>query len=193
MRDMGIKAKRLRKEGFLPASLGGRNMEKSLSISISEKDAKQFMKDNVVGSKAILDIEGTTYNVLLKSADFDPFTHQFLEMTFQQLIADEKVKTKAEIILLNEDKARGFITRTLSEIEYKAYPADLVDKIEIDVSEYPIGTNLTVADLDIAKNENVDMLSALESTILHIAEHAQTMEEEPADDESASPLETPEA
>ncbi len=186
-RDMSIKAKKLRKSGFVPASVTGREMKESLNISISEKDAEMFMKKNVIGSKAVLDVEGTVYNVLLKSADFDPLKHRFLEMTFQQLVADEKIKSQAEIIFEHEDLAKGFITRTVSEIEYKAYPKDMVDKIVIDLSQYPIGTSLTVADLDLAKNPDVDILTSLEGTVLHVAEHSKDAAEAEEEETEAEP------
>ena len=92
-------------------------------------------------------------------------------MTFQHLIATEKVKGVAEIVLLNEDRTNGFLTRDISTVEYKAYPKDIVDKIEIDVAKLPIGTELTVADLDIAKNKDIDVTTPLDSSVLHIAEH----------------------
>ena len=184
---MSIKAKKLRKSGFVPASVTGREMKESLNISISEKDAEMFMKKNVIGSKAVLDVEGTVYNVLLKSADFDPLKHRFLEMTFQQLVADEKIKSQAEIIFEHEDLAKGFITRTVSEIEYKAYPKDMVDKIVIDLSQYPIGTSLTVADLDLAKNPDVDILTSLEGTVLHVAEHSKDAAEAEEEETEAEP------
>ncbi len=194
VRDMSVKAKKLRREGFLPASISGREMKESLSITISEKDAMAFMKKHNVGSQAALDVDGTEYDVLLKSADFDPLKHQFLEMTFQQLVADEKMKTKSEIFYENEELAQGFMARTLQEVEYKAYPADLVDRIVIDVSKYPIGTNLTVADLELAKNPKIDFITPLDTVVLHISAHQHIKaEDEETEETDETTTETEEA
>ena len=108
---------------------------------------------------------------MIKSADKDHLNTHYLDMTFQHLIATEKVKGVAEIILLNEDRTNGFLTRDVSTVEYKAYPKDIVDKIEIDVSKLPIGTEITVGDLDIAKNADIDVTTPRDSSVLHIAEH----------------------
>ena len=132
---------------------------------------------------------------MIKSADFSVLTNHFIDMTFQQLQADEKVKGEAEIILENEDRANGFITSNCNEIEYEAYPADIVDHIVINVADYPVNTELQVKDLDIAKNDRIHILTPLDTSVLHVSEHRHIkaedralLEEEDADstDTSAS-------
>ena len=137
-RDMSKKAKALRREGLITASMCGKDLPESLSLVIDANEATQFMKSHHVGSEATLVVDGKEYDTMIKSADKDHLNTRFLDMTFQHLIATEKVKGVAEIVLLNEDRTNGFITRDVSTIEYKAYPKDIVDKIEIDVATLPI-------------------------------------------------------
>ena len=170
-RDMSKKAKALRREGLITASMCGKDLPESLSLVIDANEATQFMKNHHVGSEATLVVDGKEYDTMIKSADKDHLNTHYLDMTFQHLIATEKVKGVAEIILLNEDRTNGFLTRDISTVEYKAYPKDIVDKIEIDVSKLPIGTEITVGDLDIAKNADIDVTTPLDSSVLHIAEH----------------------
>lgn len=170
-RDMSKKAKALRREGLITASMCGKDLPESLSLVIDANEATQFMKNHHVGSEATLVVDGKEYDTMIKSADKDHLNTHYLDMTFQHLIATEKVKGVAEIVLLNEDRTNGFLTRDISTVEYKAYPKDIVDKIEIDVSKLPIGTEITVGDLDIAKNADIDVTTPLDSSVLHIAEH----------------------
>ena len=170
-RDMSKKAKALRREGLITASMCGKDLPESLSLVIDANEATQFMKNHHVGSEATLVVDGKEYDTMIKSADKDHLNTHYLDMTFQHLIATEKVKGVAEIIFLNEDRTNGFLTRDISTVEYKAYPKDIVDKIEIDVSKLPIGTEITVGDLDIAKNADIDVTTPLDSSVLHIAEH----------------------
>lgn len=170
-RDMSKKAKALRREGLITASMCGKDLPESFSLVIDANEATQFMKNHHVGSEATLVVDGKEYDTMIKSADKDHLNTHYLDMTFQHLIATEKVKGVAEIILLNEDRTNGFLTRDISTVEYKAYPKDIVDKIEIDVSKLPIGTEITVGDLDIAKNADIDVTTPLNSSVLHIAEH----------------------
>jgi large subunit ribosomal protein L25 len=179
-RDMSIKAKKLRREGYLTGSISGREIPESISIAIPQNKAAQFMKKHSIGSRAIVNVDGTEYKTIIKGVDYDALNHQYIDMTFQQLIADEKIHATAEIFFVNEDKAKGFLTHALNKIDYKAYPADLVDKIEIDVSKYPIGTHLAVADLDIAKNDKVDIVTPLDSSVLHVLDHQHMSAEDEA-------------
>lgn len=171
LRDMNVKAKKLRREGMLTGSISGRDMEESVSITLQQNEVTSFMATHNVGSQVTLDVDGKKYDTIIKSVDFDGIGHHYIDMTFQQLVANEKIKARAEIIFQNEDMCKGFMTSNISEIEYKAFPADLFDKIEIDVSKYEIGANLTVGDLEVAKNPNIEITTPLDTNVLHIAEH----------------------
>ena len=119
-RDMSKKAKALRREGLITASMCGKDLPESLSLVIDANEATQFMKNHHVGSEATLVVDGKEYDTMIKSADKDHLNTHYLDMTFQHLIATEKVKGVAEIILLNEDRTAGFLTRDISTVEYKA-------------------------------------------------------------------------
>ncbi|MDD2979760.1 MAG: 50S ribosomal protein L25 [Hespellia sp.] len=170
-RDMGKKAKALRKQGFITGIVYGKEMSENIPIQISAVDAGRFMKNHSKGSQATLELEGKCVNVLLKDTDYDPTNHQYLSLDFQALVEGEKVHSTAPIILLNEEKVVGFLTHNLSELAYKAVPSALIEKIEIDVSALPVGTNFLVKDLEIAKNPAIDIITPGDALILHIAEH----------------------
>ena len=58
----------------------------------------------------------------------------------------------------------------LHEINYKALPASLVEKIELDVGDLKIGDTIRVKDLVIAKDENIDLITDLDSTVVTVTE-----------------------
>ncbi len=181
VRDMTKKAKRLRREGFITGSICGRDMKESLSIQIPENDVLQFMKSHNVGCKMSLDVDGKSYTVMLKNVDYDSLTSHYINMDFQQLEADEKVRGTAEVVLENEDRCAGFVTSNCTELEYEAYPKDIFDRIVIDVMKYPINTELKVRDLDVAKNKDITILTPLDTSVLHIAAHRHMKAEELAE------------
>lgn len=178
---MAKKAKRLRREGFITGSICGRDMKESLSIQIPENDVLQFMKSHNVGCKMSLDVDGKSYTVMLKNVDYDSLTSHYINMDFQQLEADEKVRGTAEVVLENEDRCAGFVTSNCTELEYEAYPKDIFDRIVIDVMKYPINTELKVRDLDVAKNKDITILTPLDTSVLHIAAHRHMKAEELAE------------
>ncbi|MDO4556675.1 MAG: 50S ribosomal protein L25 [Lachnospiraceae bacterium] len=179
-RDMNKKAKALRRQGQIIGVIYGRNMKDNIPFQVSASDAGSFMKSHKKGSQTTLVLDGKNIDVLLKDADFDPATHQYLSVDFQALTSDEKVSSTAPVVLINEDATKGYLSHNISEISYKALPSALVDKIEIDVAKLPVGTNLLVKDLDFAKIDGVQILTPEDACILHIAEHQKHGGEEAA-------------
>ena len=55
----------------------------------------------------MLEVDGQTYDALIKEIDFDTLKGQLLEIDFQALVSNEKVHSVAEIILLNHEAVQG--------------------------------------------------------------------------------------
>ena len=194
-RDLSVKGKKLRREGYATGSISGKAMKESLAIIMTQKDLGMFFQDHHVGSEAELSVDGTKYSVLIKSVDFDAMKHQYIDVTFQQLLNDEKIHSKAVIEFINAEKAQGFLTKTCEEVEFVGYPKDLVDHIVIDLAKYPVGTRLTVGDLDIAKEGKLEIKTPLTDTVLHVTAHqhgkaAEVDEPEAPAEITAPPVET---
>src|SRR5699024_763780 len=91
------------------------------------------------------------------------------EIEFQALVKNQKVQSVAEIVLENRDKVDGGVVQEqLEEIEYRALPENLVEKIILDVGDMKVGDVLRVKDLDIFKNEAVDVLSDPEAQVVTV-------------------------
>ena len=75
-RDMAVKAKKLRREGYVTGSVFGRELKESLPIRFSKKDADRLMKTSGKGSRIMLEVDGQQYNVLIKEIDFDALKRQ---------------------------------------------------------------------------------------------------------------------
>ena len=110
-----------------------------------------------------------------------------LEVDFQALVSNEMVHSVAEIILENEEMVvSGVLQDELKEVAYKALPADLVDKIKVDVAGMKIGDTLRVKDLEIAKNKNIHITTDLESVIATVTPvHNVVPEAETATEDAA--------
>ena len=57
-RDMQIKAKKLRREGFVTGNVFGKNMEGSMPLKIEKKEAERILRTCNKGSQLILTVEG---------------------------------------------------------------------------------------------------------------------------------------
>ena len=186
-RGMDIKAKKLRREGFVTGNVFGKELPASIPLKMLKKDVDHLLKETGKGGQVILDVDGSKMNVLIKDIAFNPLKNQIDEMDFQALVQGEKVHSVSEIVLLNHDKVSGgIVEQMLQEIAYRALPADLTEKITIDLSGYHIGDTVKVKDLDFAKNANVDISTDPETIVFSIAEpHASVEETEAESDGSA--------
>lgn len=187
-RSMSIKAKRLRREGYVTGNVFGRDIQESIPVKIERTVVERLLKTCNKGSQILLDVDGQAYDVLIKDISFNAMKGIVEEIDFQALVRGEKVHSVAEVILVNHDKVmNGVLQQQLQEISYKALPEALIDKVRIDVGDMKVGDTIRVADLDIAKNKNVDLVTDLDTTVATVtAVHAAAEEPAEGTDEAAS-------
>ncbi len=148
-------------------------------MSIKTKTLREEGK----GERIDLQVDGKTYDALIKEVDYNAMKGWVDELDFQALVDTEKVYSSAEIHLINESKlVAGIPQQMLHEINYKVLPASLVEKIELDVGDLKVGDTIRVKDLEIAKDNNIDLMTDLESTVVTVTE-LRVVAGEPSEDE----------
>ena len=186
-RSTDEKAKKLRREGFVTGNLFGREIENSIMLKLSKKDVEQLLKVDNKGSQVMLEVDGQTYDALIKEVDFNPLAGRVDEIDFQALVSTEKVHSTAAVQIENREKVlEGALQECLEEIEYKALPAALVDHVTVDVAGMKVGDVIRVKDLEISKNPDVDIHTDPESIVVMVdAIRNSIPEDEEADEEAA--------
>lgn len=189
-RDMSIKAKKLRREGFVTGNLFGRELEDSIPLKFDKGEIEKLLKVENKGGQVMLDVAGETYDALIKEVDYNPLKGYIDEIDFQALVSNEKVHSVAEIVLVNHDKLEaGVLQQHLEEISFRALPSALVDKIMVDVGDMKVGDVIKVKDLAIAQDKDVDLKTDLEAAVVSVAavhvDPALEAEEEAAAEEEA--------
>ena len=58
----------------------------------------------------------------------------------------------------------------LHEVDFKALPSALVEKIELDIGDLKVGDTIRVKDLEIAKDNDVDLTTDPEATVVTVTE-----------------------
>ena len=168
-RDLAVKAKRLRREGYVTGNIFGREVKGSIPIKIERKDVDRLLKTDNKGSQIMLDVEGTMYDVLIKDVEFNPLAGKVDEIDFQALVSNEEVHSTAEVILLNHEKiVEGVLQLEMEEVAYKALPAALIDKVKIDVAEMKIGDAVKVKDLPLASAAGITLISDPEAVVVRV-------------------------
>ena len=126
-RSMDVKAKRLRREGFVTGNVFGREIKGSIPVKISKNEAERLLKTNGKGSQVLLNVDGTEMDVLIKEIDYNSLKGQVDEIDFQALVNGEKVHSVAEIHLLNHEKVTtGVLQQMSKEVSFRALPSALV-------------------------------------------------------------------
>ena len=168
-RSMDVKAKRLRREGYVTGNVFGREIEGSIPVKMLKTDVDKLLKTDHKGSQIMLDVEGQTYDALIKEVDFNPLAGRVDEIDFQALVSNEKVHSVAEVVIVNHDKvADGVLQENLEEVSYKAYPSALVDKVEVDVEGMKVGDTIRVKDLAIYKDADIDIKTDPEAVVVTV-------------------------
>ena len=71
-RDMSIKAKKLRREGFVTGCIFGREMKETIPLKMLKGDVEKLLKTEGKGGRVALTVDGQTYDALIKEVDFNP-------------------------------------------------------------------------------------------------------------------------
>ncbi|MFO8165458.1 MAG: 50S ribosomal protein L25/general stress protein Ctc [Thermodesulfobacteriota bacterium] len=147
-------ARKLRSLGRLPAILYG---PKTSSIMLS-LDYKQF--DKILGEKSaeniIFDLKidslGKTNSkkVMIKEIQKDPVTRDRLHVDFYEISMEKELEVSIPIYLVNEPigvTQGGILEHIRRELRISCMPKNLVDKIDIDVSNLDVGQSLHIEDV----------------------------------------------
>ena len=170
-RSMDVKAKKLRREGFVTGNLFGKAIEGSIPLKMDRFEVERLLKTDHKGSQIMLDLDGEQMDVLVKEVDYDSMCSKVLEIDFQALVSGEMVHSVAEVVIHNQSKVvTGVVEELLGEIEYKALPSALVDKVEIDVAELRVGDTIKVKDLSLAQDKDVHLVTDPETTVVTVTE-----------------------
>jgi large subunit ribosomal protein L25 len=129
----------LRRQGIVPANIYGKKI-KSLAVQLTAKSFLPVFKE--VGETSLLELkvegEEKTRPVLIHAVQFHPLSGDPIHADFYEVDLKEKVTTKVPVELVGESPAIkdkiGILIQPLSEVEVEALPADLPEKIEVDIS-----------------------------------------------------------
>lgn len=172
-------ARKLRREGYIPAVIYGRNRE-SLPLKVEEVALK-----NKIGGNAIFDLtidgdEGTfTETTMVKDVQRDVIKGDILHVDFQQISLDEKITISVPLSLEGVPagvREGGVLQQLLREVEVECLPTNIPDYLEVDISELGVGDSLAVG--QIVAPEGVEIVTPAEEIIASIVVPSEVVEEE---------------
>lgn len=167
-RDLAVKAKKLRRLGFIPCSVFGGTLKESVSVQLDEPTARKMIRMKREGSKLRVNLDGQVIPVQIKEKTINALNNEIVHIGFQMLEADQKVNSVIHIILKNTDLIAGTLEKLLLEIPYASLPADMIDTVTVDMEGMPVGSVLTVADIAELQSDKIELQVDPDSVVLRI-------------------------
>jgi len=156
---LGKKVKTLRSIGKIPAHVFGKSLDGE-NISVDEKGfIKTFQQ---AGESGLIDLKIGTEKirpVLIRGVQYDFLNGQPIHVDFYQVNLLEKVTVPVPLELIGEQPEKvhlgeAIVLQTVSQVEVEALPTDLVDKIEVDISNLTeIDDSISVAQLNFDRSK----------------------------------------
>lgn len=193
----GKQVKRLRKEGFIPAEVYGRQFP-NLHLAIPVKAFAGVYRE--AGAHTVITLvteEGEKIPSLIVAVAQDPLTRTFLAVDFHHIRTDERVKAKIPITFAGEApavKAGHLVVTVHTELEVEALPHELPHRFSVDIGGLAdVGQSIHVSDLAVPAGAKI--LAPHDTVIVTVSERRKEEIAAPAaaaPAEAAAPGETPE-
>lgn len=181
-------ARRLRREGGVPATLYGHGFEPE-SLQVDGRELSLLLGRISAGS-TLIDLKvggGPARKVLIREVQRHPWRPSILHVDFFRIKVDEEIKVAVPLQLTGEAVGvktdGGILQQHRYEIQISCLPTEIPEGFEIDVSELSIGDSLQVSDVDVGEVTMLEDPEALvcavtPPTVLRIEEELEEELEE---------------
>lgn len=176
-------SQKLRKEGFVPGIIYGHNKE-TKSIKMDGQLLQKLLNRYGESGTVNLEIDGEIKPTIIKEVQRGIVKSGVVHIDFQELSAGEKIKMTVHITLVGKEKVESsstIIQQQLSELDIQCLPKDIPQGITVDVSQLEIGNSLTVADMDIYKDPNIEVLNDETEVVTSLTSVSNQTEEQEED------------
>jgi large subunit ribosomal protein L25 len=184
--DRGKNAnRRLRAKGLIPGVLYGGRKE-TIPVAVSPREISAILR-SASGENTLFDLDlgGKRRKVIVKEFQAEPVNGRLLHADFYEVALDKVLEIKVHVELTGTPvgvKAQGgildFVTR---ELDIECLPADIPEKITVDVSHLEMGKHFRVSELKLPAT--LRLLTGPDVVIAHVV--APRAEEVPAAAEAA--------
>lgn len=146
-------ARRMRREGKLPGNVYG--LGKNLLIQLDRHTfAKAMSKHESEHLLMDLEIVGEgVKKVLLQEMQHHPVTGAITHVDFQEISMTKKLRIEIPVRLVGEPlgvtQSGGVLEHLIRSVEVECLPTDIVEHIDVDVSQLAIAQSLSVGDIKV--------------------------------------------
>ena len=183
------KVKNIRADGFVPAVVYGKHLDKPLSVICKKNDFIKLYKEAGYSTAITLEWEGVDQLVLIQDIQLDPVSDVLLHVDFLAVNKNEKVTTEVPLKVIGESSVEklglGKIQVLKDFIEVEAFPQDLPHDFTVDISAIQ-DINDTIFVSDIKVSSKVTVLDDPEQALVTVLILTEETEEAAAAPEAAA-------
>ena len=172
--------KQLRRSGFVPVSIQHKGMP-TQHYQLEAKALDDFIRRH--GEASFIDLMTVPDNkhqrAIVCGIQRDPISQKLLQVTFQQVRQDDRVKTHVPLVFLGEPeeaKLGAYISQhALDTLEIECAADHLPDHIAVDISNLQPGHPIRIADLP--PHPHYKILASPDTTLCSLSSTQQGKEE----------------
>jgi len=187
----GKKVKVLRRQGYLPAVLYGAGIE-SIPIKLDLKEASKVISAAGSSTLVLLKIGKKQHQVLVRDTQRQVIRRGLQHVDFLKVAMDVAIRAEVPIEFVGESPAvrdlEGVLVTELVEIEIESLPADLPDRITVDLELLAEITD-TIKVGDLSFGEGVEVITSPDDVITRVIYQVEEEIEEEEELEEVIPTE----
>lgn len=171
-------SRRLRRRGFVPGTLYGR--QEPISIAVGERELRAALTTSA-GSHAVLEVAvdgARAHSAILKDFQRDKVRGDIIHVDLLEVRLDQPIQATVAVTLVGEPagvKEGGVLNQVTTAVNVEALPLEVPQHLEADVSALAIGDAFRIGELAIP--EGVTLLDDPDAVLATVGH--QMREEEP--------------
>jgi large subunit ribosomal protein L25 len=174
--ESGKKATRqLRSQDNVPGVIYGG--AKEVNFYTSAKELKPLVYTGEF-QLATVNVDGSSYTCIMKDLQFDKVSDKLNHIDLLELVEDKKVVATLPLKFVGTSvgvKAGGKLVTKMNALKVKAFPKDLKEQIEVDITNLDLNGNIRVEDV---KEPNLEILNSPRIPIASVVLTRQLKQEE---------------
>lgn len=157
--------RRLREEALVPAvyyAPDGKNIMVQVALNPLNKIYEQVGRTNVFNLEIDDNGTKTTHPVFVWDAQYHPVKNTFTHVDFYGVDLNKEIKVKVRLRFVGTSKgvkAGGKMEVYREEVMLVAKPQDMPRIVDVDITDFDLGTNLRASDLKLPEGVHVEYKS----------------------------------
>ncbi len=181
-RDLKLKAKQLLESDLIPLEYYGKGVENK-SFQVDYQTFRRIF--NRAGSNTIISLKDGkgNYEVLVHDVQYHPITDKIVHVDFINVEKGKVIHTKVPIEFTGNAPAvkelAGTLMTSLTEVEIKCLPKDLIHSIEVNIDSL-VDFTVFIRVKDLIVPSTIEILNDPEDVVVTVVPPAKEEEPEPA-------------